>query len=457
MENNDETQCVSKLKLSIRRSECTQKSNISLDDNKVLHPLQRDKTSGGILPCANGLKSRNSAIDSPKLFKLFYKTKLLSGTDNSKGIRKITRSKKLLKVGKKSPVLENKCKSEWQRSTTLYRWTYPVQPCKFKVESPCKSDQANDITCILTPVSKSIYTELSPIGKAIIDSSFDSSSGSLIGKSSGVNNVVKNLLYLFDSDNNKINTPHGKVLPQSGIIENISCDDNDLTFEPQVDISAQKIGKYMEYFLSIHLECPSCKQKTLKIFQNPNTPVIDMICVNYDYHINNRTCAIFQVKTSISTSSDYNYFDKNGIMVGSVKYGKIAHLIKGTDIFRKKMLLPGYICIKIIKSDTSYMIDNNNSFCLLPNLCLSDDEYYYTYSTKKFMNKDVNIVVHNDKLVNKIKLSSILSLNKIIISENDIDSYQYEFSQISNPYTNLSDLSDLSDLSNLSNLSDLQL
>ena len=50
-----------------------------------------------------------------------------------------------------------------------------------------------------------------------------------------------------------------------------------------------------------------CNEKTLKKYNNPAIPVIDLICIN-DKHIEKNECFLFQVKVSATD----RYFDKTG-------------------------------------------------------------------------------------------------------------------------------------------------
>lgn len=185
------------------------------------------------------------------------------------------------------------------------------------------------------------------------------------------------------------------------------------------------LGFFMEDFISINGLCPVCNQPTLRKYSSSTIPVIDLICINYYYHLIQNECFIFQVKISLNNSY-FNLKNKN-ISVGSKRFGEIAHSINGIDLLKNKFIVPGYICLQLTDlSNRSYLINYSKSFILIPNYMNELDQPYYSYVKKNFFNKDV--ITWNSKLVD------IVDINNCIKNINQIDYTLYLSQQLINPY-----------------------
>lgn len=217
------------------------------------------------------------------------------------------------------------------------------------------------------------------------------------------------------------------LVKDTNIVENMEMVDymNDLDYKEKMENNM--LGFYMESFISCYGMCPVCKQNTLRKYNMSNMPVVDLICTNFDYHFNNKSCFLYQLKTSI----DSNYFTKNHITVGSKRFGYNSHIVKGTDNDNKKILVIGYICLFLTQNENhnnKYKINKSRSFILIPNLENTLDDYYYSYGVNYF---GKNIIRWNSKLV------SINSINECIDNANNMNvDTNKQFSEviIENPY-----------------------
>lgn len=188
------------------------------------------------------------------------------------------------------------------------------------------------------------------------------------------------------------------------------------------------LGFFLEDFLSINGLCPVCNQPTLRKYYSKNIPVIDLICINYYYHLIQKECFVFQVKISLNNS--YFNLKNKTISVGSKYFGEVAHSINGLDLIKNKLIVPGYICLKLKDlSNRSYLIDHSKSFILIPNYLNDIDQFFYSYVKKNFFNKDV--ITWNSSLVN------VFDVNTCLKNINQIDYTLYLSQQIINPYFNL--------------------
>ncbi|AGF85140.1 hypothetical protein QJ854_gp642 [Moumouvirus goulette] len=190
------------------------------------------------------------------------------------------------------------------------------------------------------------------------------------------------------------------------------------------------LGFFMEDYICAYGKCPVCGKTSLRKYSQSNVPVIDLVCVNTDYHLKNNKCFIFQIKISLTD----NYFSlKNKILiVGSKNYGEKSHIHSGNEPIINKIIVPGYICVKLKKSDEinqEYIIDFKNSFSLVPNYQNKSTENYYEYlNILGAFGK--NIITWNDSMVDTIKLDNIMDNNKIkyeVFQENELN----------NPYCDL--------------------
>lgn len=189
------------------------------------------------------------------------------------------------------------------------------------------------------------------------------------------------------------------------------------------------LGFFMENFLSVYGMCPVCGENTLRKYLHSNVPVVDLVCVNKDYHLKNNKCFLFQVK--ISLTDEYFSLTNHKITVGSKTYGAPAHLHKGTDSMLDKLVIPGYICLKLNekKGDVqTYNIDHRNSFVLIPNYQNLTEDYYYEYLDEphKF-NK--NVIRWNPNMVDTFSVDKVTKANIVhyeIFSEEPLTNpYQF--------------------------------
>lgn len=195
------------------------------------------------------------------------------------------------------------------------------------------------------------------------------------------------------------------------------------------------LGFFMENFVSHHGICPVCGEHSLKKYAYSNIPVVDLVCINTDYHLKNSACFIFQLK--ISLTNDYFNLKNQTIVVGSRVYGEPAHEVSGKEDLLHKLIVPGYICIKLypIAGDVqAYNIDHRNSFVLVPDYNNTANNYYYQY-TANLSRFGKNIISWNSAMVKTINLKNIINNTNI----------GYEFfneTAIINPYSGLKKLID---------------
>lgn len=190
------------------------------------------------------------------------------------------------------------------------------------------------------------------------------------------------------------------------------------------------LGFFMENFITAYGTCPICGMKTLRKYVNSNIPVVDFVCDNTEYHLNNKTCFVFQLKISLTN----NYFDlnKRTISVGSVAYGEPAHLVDGTESQKNKIVVPAYILIRMYRHKTklqSYIIDHKNSFVLIPNYKNKTNDTYYKYTDKKDM-YGKSVITWNTQMVDTVEL-------KRVINAVNVDHEFYNEQVITNPYAKL--------------------
>ncbi|QTF49475.1 hypothetical protein qu_584 [Acanthamoeba polyphaga mimivirus] len=245
------------------------------------------------------------------------------------------------------------------------------------------------------------------------------------------NKSIKNPVQNSDSDNSIMLTPLSSKIyhassPRSkphvlrGLFEDNEYILSSETDEDNIDPDYQEkmenngLGFFMEDFICAYGVCPVCGEKSLRKFSHSNVPVIDLVCINKKHHLKKKKCFVFQIKISLNT----NYFSlKNQIIsVGSKKYGNICHLRKGSDPLLHKIIVPGYICIKLSRSSSTsqeYIIDHKNSFVLIPNYSDESSDLYYQYLDYTSMyGKD--LVTWNINMVETKNLDYVLSNNKII-------------------------------------------
>lgn len=189
------------------------------------------------------------------------------------------------------------------------------------------------------------------------------------------------------------------------------------------------LGFFMEDFLSAYGFCPVCGEKTLQKYLHSNVPVVDLVCTNKQYHLKNNKCFLFQVKISL-TNEYFSLVDRK-IIVGSKTFGQISHLQKGDNSMLDKLVVPGYICIKLNKKldkIQTYVIDHRNSFVLVPNYQIFYDKSYYEYLDVPNKYRK-NVITWNTNMVNTLPLDKVTKTNIIhheFFSEK-VENNPYEF------------------------------
>lgn len=240
----------------------------------------------------------------------------------------------------------------------------------------------------LTPISKAIYNATSPKSKPYILAS---------------------------------------LLKDNVIIEHqeLISDESDPDYQEKMENNG--LGFFMEDFVSKYGYCPVCGTKSLRRYSHSNVPVVDLVCVNTEAHLLDK-CFLFQVKISLTN----NYFDLNAktISVGSKFYGEIPHTMTGLNSKFEKIIVPGYICIKLNGSNLQgYRIDHRNSFVLVPNYKSKLDESYYGYVGVNMYGK--NMITWTDSMVQVLGIESVLGgTNKIVYEP-------FNGVEIDNPYEDL--------------------
>ena len=140
-----------------------------------------------------------------------------------------------------------------------------------------------------------------------------------------------------------------------------------------IDYDSQNNGKLVECWIADNMQCPCCRQKTLRRYKRDNFPVIDIVCINPSH---TRGVLFFQIKASDgSLFRNKKYFFNNNsnceIHVGSKKFGEKSHSIKYSDDDNTKKILIGYICIKYTKKNKDILkIDTSESFIVLPHIII---------------------------------------------------------------------------------------
>lgn len=263
-----------------------------------------------------------------------------------------------------------------------------VKVSKYTPKTPTKQKTE---TNIFTPISKAIYQATSPTSKPYI----------LEAIKADTEKISK-----MEKEQETIDPDYREKLENNGL------------------------GLFMEDYVSYYGFCPVCGQQTLQKYLYSNVPVVDLVCINKDYHLKNNKCFLFQVKISL-TNEYFNLVNKQ-IIVGSKKYGVPAQVRKGDTSILDKIVVPGYICIKLNRKmgeAQEYNIDYRNSFVLVPDYQNFSDKNYYQYIevTNKF-NK--NVITWNDNMVNTISLHKVL--------QNNVVKYELFFEKIEeNPYRSL--------------------
>ncbi|QGR54110.1 hypothetical protein [Moumouvirus maliensis] len=220
------------------------------------------------------------------------------------------------------------------------------------------------------------------------------------------------------------------LLQNTQVIENLESKIDLLDPDYQEKFQNNGLGFFMEDYICAYGKCPVCGQATLRKYSQSNVPVVDLVCINTDYHLKKNKCFIFQIKISLTD----NYFSlKNKILiVGSKIYGEISHIHTGLEPIIDKIVVPGYICVKLKKTDEinqEYIIDYKSSFSIIPNYQNKSSENFYDYvDVSGFYGK--NIISWNDSMVDIINLNDVLDNKKI---KHEV----FQENELSNPYCDL--------------------
>lgn len=212
-------------------------------------------------------------------------------------------------------------------------------------------------------------------------------------------------------------------------IEKIESKDESSDPDYQDKLEHGGLGFFMENIVSCYGRCPVCKEKSLKKYMHSNIPVVDLVCINISYHRSTGTCFLYQVK--ISLTSDYFNFRNKTISVGSRTYGDLAHSYKGSSNILEKIVVPGYICIKMNQPSENiqqYTINKNHSFVLVPDYQNTLDKNYYSYLVNKnFFGK--NLIKWDPDMVDESEITDML--DDMFINP---DIYSFEENILDNPY-----------------------
>lgn len=220
------------------------------------------------------------------------------------------------------------------------------------------------------------------------------------------------------------------IVEDNIIIERLSDKTEKLDPDYQEKMENNGLGFFMEDFVSVHFNCPVCNQKTLRKYRHSNVPVVDLVCINTEYHSNNASCFLFQLK--ISTTNTYFNLNENTIIIGSKYFGVTSHLNSPASEFPTKIVTPGYICLKLIPTYTEkqeYRIDYAKSFAVYPEYDIdpSQNNPYYQY-----LENPTNIYSKPEIRWNS-NICHLLSIKKIF-SGNIIKYDVYGASLMENPY-----------------------
>ena len=135
---------------------------------------------------------------------------------------------------------------------------------------------------------------------------------------------------------------------------------NEIAAEKDLDfIGKYNIGKYAEIYVSLNMKCPCCGEKSLKLFQNPNMPVIDLVCINPNHDLTFGP-RLWQVKAS--KTDTYFSLENRFITVGSRNWGNSVHL-DDTDFD----IRIGYICLQVDDvNEFNKRVNLTKSFVIYP-------------------------------------------------------------------------------------------
>ena len=190
----------------------------------------------------------------------------------------------------------------------------------------------------------------------------------------------------------------------------------------QDKLANNRLGFYMEDFVVHHYKCPNpeCNNKLLK-YLAPNTPVVDLICSNKDYHLRTNTCFLYQVKTKVEQSNYFSKLDKY-VTIGSPKFSEIPHQTLANDDIKQKRLTIGYFCLALIKnpnSETKYSIDSEESFILYPKLNEdNDNKYYNVYGLKPYRGRTAITWLPNVELLElPVEWNKLIDTNTVFLED----------------------------------------
>ncbi len=151
--------------------------------------------------------------------------------------------------------------------------------------------------------------------------------------------------YIVPMQPNVLLTPNSKAIydstsPRSKpyILLDMLKNNDSILYKEQVDSEIDEdyiekmenngLGFYMESFLSMYAYCPVCGLQTLKKYSHSNVPVVDLICVNYKYHLQNSECFLYQVKISLGNI----YFNLNNNKIAYKLYSNLRVISSSLNI-----------------------------------------------------------------------------------------------------------------------------
>lgn len=205
------------------------------------------------------------------------------------------------------------------------------------------------------------------------------------------------------------------LIKDDNIIQKFSL----LDMEKDLDyVGDYNIGKYAEIYVSLNMVCPSCRIKSLKLFKNPNMPVIDLVCINSGHDI--RVCPrLWQVKAS----SGESYFSRSNkfISVGSRNWGNVVHNITLLDDANCDLRI-GYICLHVdevnefdkrVNLTKSFILFSpNNSYQYYPDKSVLDRGLYNRHEAIVWTGEEIDIAQYLDTITGFDSLN--FNMNELI-------------------------------------------
>ena len=194
-----------------------------------------------------------------------------------------------------------------------------------------------------------------------------------------------------------------------------------------------RLGFVVEDWLVANGVCPVCGLHTLCKYQQSNVPVVDLVCTNVNYHLKNKSCFLFQVKTSLSDT--YFNLRQRSVSVGSRVYGHNSHTATGSASISSKYVVPGYICIKLTpksQEHQTYSIDTKRSFVLVPNYSSTNAQPYYGYTSTNYSCWYGHPTIDWNPL-----MVAVLPISSVVSNQRTVEYKVYPEVAIVNPYRKL--------------------